>query len=474
VWGRLSGGTLVVAAAAAALLLGPPPPAHAAAGLQLGLADELYVTHDAGTRNQWLDRTVSARADLVQLTATWSDIAPSSHPSGFDARDPGDPHYSWGTLDAAIKGATSRGLNVMILVTQAPKWAEGAHRPKKALPGTWKPRAGAFADFAHAIATRYSGTFLDPNTLLQFLPRVRYWQAWAEANLTGRFAPQWKHDHLVGPKHYRVMLNAFYGAVKGVHSDNTVITSGLAPYGDHGVKHDRTPPVTFWRSLLCLKGSALRPAPCHEAAHFDVAAHNPINAYKPTRHARYATDVTTPDLGRIERVIRKAIKTGRVVPSNPKPFWATELWWDSKPPKKSGVPLAKHARWLEQALYVLWRQGADAAIWFLIRDQGPDSNHRSYKTGLFFSNGNPKPAYTAFRFPFVGSRTGNTTVRVWGEAPAPGPVAVQRKRKGGWSTMKTVAAGSNRVFVSGITLGGKASLRATQGGEQSLVWHQGG
>jgi hypothetical protein len=270
------------------------------------------------------------------------------------------------------------------------------------------------------------------------------------------------------------MLNAFYAAVKGVSGKNKVVTSGLAPYGDHFVGGNRLPPVLFWRGLLCLSGKKLQPVKCKNPAHFDVAAHNPINIGAPTRHALSPTDASTPDLGRIKRVIRKAARTGRVKPGGHKPLWATEEWWDSKPPDPRGVPKAKQARWLAQSFQILWRQGAGMVVWFLIRDQAPQPNYpTTFQSGLFFRDGKPKPAYRAFRFPFVANRHGKQEVRLWGKAPRSGKVAVQRRRNGSWRTVKTTRAGSSRIFTSKIGMRGSGKLRARQGGANSLAWRLG-
>jgi hypothetical protein len=435
--------------------------------LRLGINDPVYENADAGTRHAWLDRTVDARANLVLLGASWTSIAPSTPPPGFNPRDPADPAYSWGALDAAVRDATARGLQVMLLVTGAPSWAEGPNRPgfQKAPPGTWKPSPAKLADFAHAIARRYSGR-------LPTLPRVRYWQLWAEPNLWVYLTPQWSNGHAASPKRYRRMLNAFYGAVKGVSRRYVVLTGGTAPYGDPP-GGDRMRPVRFWRGVLCLKGHDLRTARCTHPAHFNVIAHNPINVNGPKRHAINRDDASTPDLGRIKRVLRMAEQTGRVRPRGHKPFWATEIWWDSKPPDPHGIPKMVHARWLEQALYLLWRQGARTALWFQIRDQAPRPDFAStYQTGLFFRGGEPKPAYRAFRFPFVGDRTQTREVRIWGKAPSEGRVQIQRRRRGHWRTLKRVPAGPNRVFTGKVQVRGKARLRAKQGPEKSVAWRQ--
>src|SRR5436189_5815347 len=114
-------------------------------------------------------------------------------------------------------------------------------------------------------------------------------------------------------------------------------------------------PMIFWSALLCLRGCHLKPTRSKHPATFDIAAHHPINVGKPTRHARSHLDISTPDIGRLKRILRKAQHTHRSRPKGRKPIWATEIWWDSKPPDPHGVPEHKHARWVEQAFYVPWK-----------------------------------------------------------------------------------------------------------------------
>ena len=77
--------------------------------------------------------------------------------------------------------------------------------------------------------------------------------------------------------------------------------------------------------------------------------------------------MSTPDLYKLKQILRAAASSGRVVPGNAKPIWGTELWWNSNPPGR-GVPLARQARYLEQAMYILWKQAVQVAIWFEVRD----------------------------------------------------------------------------------------------------------
>src|SRR4029079_16107412 len=82
----------------------------------------------------------------------------------------------------------------------------------------------------------------------------------------------------------------------------------------------------------------------------------------------------------------------------PHPLWATELSWFSKPPRTNGLPPVTQARWLEQGLYLLWKQGASVAINFLLRDTKRVTSF-SGASRVFFYDGQQKPSYTSFRFP---------------------------------------------------------------------------
>lgn len=440
----------------------------------VGLTDSYsYESANEASRLAAFNRTVDARAGLVLLTANWLGIAPSDLPASFNPADPADPAYQWDVLDSAVRAATEKGLGVAILVAGAPPWAEGPNRPSLATApaGSWRPDPGKLRQFAIAIATRYSGSFTDPAAPgLGPLPRVMDWQLWGEPNLSVYLTPQWNGHRPVAPIQYRAMLNAFYAGIKSVNPGDKVITGGTAPYGD-SPGGARMQPALFWRTLLCLKGQRLRPTGCPDPAHFDIAAHNPIDEFRPTRGALNRDDISTPDLGRLKRILAKARSTGRSKPGGRKQLWATEIWWESNPPDPSGVPAGTQARWLEQSFYLLWKQGVQRVVWFEIVDTPPQ--FVPYQTGLFLSDGTPKPAYSAYRFPFVADRLGKQTVRVWGMAPTPGGVQVQRKRGAGWHTVKRLSAGRDRVFVGKLGLRGAARLRARADGETSLTWRQG-
>lgn len=445
----------------------PATSAQAARGFETGIYEPDYTSSDTATQTLAFSRSVQAEAGFVLIYVDWSTVAPYSKPLGFVASNPADPSYDWAKVDAAVRDASNRGLKIVLGVTRAPAWAEGPGRPSQddAPAGTWKPNPGDLGDFTKAIATRYSGHFAG-------LPAVRYWQLWAEPNLGVNLSPQFQGKTPVGFEFYRPMLDAFYASLKAVSGQNVVISGGTAPYGgltpSRGLTYQRMQPLTFWKGLLCeslgkkkkkKKKSKRRAATAAAGCtppRFDIAAHHPINVGAPTRHALNRDDASTPDIGKLRRVIRAGVGN--------KPIWATEIWWNSNPPSR-GVSLKTQARYLSQSFYILWKQGVQAAFWFELRDLQPNGRDPIPTCGLLFRDGRPKPAFQAFRFPFAVQRIGPSRVRVWGMAPGAGPVSITSRGH----RVKTLGAADNRVFVGTIHMRGRARLKAIQGSESSLV-----
>lgn len=461
----------LIAGATLFLVRGPPAAPAAPHPFQLGLADVAFGSPDAALRTESLGRAGEAGADLALVGVNWASIAPRAPGADFDAVDPADPAYDWVALDGAVRDATAAELVPVLDINGAPAWAEGPGRPSAevAPPGTWRPQPAPLGAFARALAARYSGAFPDPGGSGP-LPRVRYYQVWAEQNLSLHLNPLWEGSRLVGPAIYREMLNAVYAEVHAANPGARVIVGGLAPYGDAVAGGSRVPPVWFWRSLLCLHGTRLAPSPCPEPAHFDVAAHNPIDVFGPRRGALGRLDVSVPDIGRLRAIVRRAVATRRALPARPKPFWATEIWWDSRPPDPRGVPVRRQARFLGEAAYELWRQGVSAMIWWFLRDQasGTAGFAATQQSGLLYRDGAAKPAYREFRFPLVARREADGRALLWGKAPSAGPVTLERRRSGGWAPLARATAGPSRVFLVRVAAAGRLQIRARQADEASL------
>jgi hypothetical protein len=442
-------------------------PAGAAASFSTGVAGNEFLSGSAAERAAWLDRAVDADVRIIRLNVSWRGVT-AGKPA--DPADPADPAYNLSGLDAAIRDVTSHGLEPLLTINSAPDFAQGRGRPGGAAQGSWKPDPSAVEAFGHAIAARYSGSF-------EGLPRVRYLQLWNEPNLSLYLSPAYEGKRLVSAPLYRRMLDAFYAGVKAAQQDDVVVTGGTAPYGDDpGGKRVR--PLAFWRSVLCVKRSGhryVRAKGCGAKAQFDVLAHHPIDtAGGPTVSAINRDDVSTPDVGALRRLLRAAERLHTVGGPRRHPIWATEIWWESNPPDRtSGVPLATQARYIEQALYLLWKQGVSVVVNLEIADPEFDRRHpdRTVEAGLFFHDGRPKPALQAFGFPFVADRRSRGEVRVWGKAPVAGEVIVERRKGGGWKRVKELRVGAGSVFSSDVRQRGPARLRAVVAGETSLTWN---
>ena len=74
----------------------------------------------------------------------------------------------------------------------APRWAEGPGIPLAALHNqywAWRPPPAEFGEFAHAVAERYSGSYVPPGDTAP-LPRVNFWAVWNEPNFGEDLGPQ--------------------------------------------------------------------------------------------------------------------------------------------------------------------------------------------------------------------------------------------------------------------------------------------
>lgn len=452
--------------AGALVALPVPAGAHAARGLTIGFLDGVF-TADAPERAPWLGRAVESGADIVRIDIGWVAAARPA-----DARDPADAAYAFARADAAIVDATARGLRVLASFTGAPRWAEGAGRPASAPPGSWRPDPQALEQYGAALARRYSGSFPDPARPGRMLPRVDAFQVWNEPNLDKYLSPQWSGGRTSAPAHYRRMLSAFYRGVKSVRPAALVVSAGTAPFGDPGTEGHRIMPARFVREMLCLRESRkrLRATSCPEPARFDVLAHHPYSVGFPRRRALNADDVSIPDMGKLTRLLRAAERTGGALPRMRHRLWVTEVSYDSSPPDPDGVPIEQHARYLEEAFYLLWRQGVDTITWFQIRDQLPRPSYaESNQSGIYFADGRPKVAQRAFRFPFVAERAGRRSLRVWGRAPVAGAVRIERRSATGWRLVRVVRARQHGTFLVRIA-GRRPMLRARIGNEASLSW----
>jgi hypothetical protein len=444
---------LAVAVLAAVAMLGVAGQAAAALPLRTALNENgELATPDAAL---FLKRIRSSGADMLRLPVPWGAIA-ASRPT--NPANPNDPVYDWSVFDERVRLLLSNGVEPLVIIGLSPPWA------LKERPGAPDPREAGL--FARAAAEHYSGR--TPG-----VPRIRFWQVLNEPNVSSYFAPPFRAGRPYSPGLYRPIVNAVASAVHAVRSDNVVVAGGLSPFTvDYGKNSVRTiGPLAFMRSLLCMsKGSRPKPT-CKTKVEFDIWSHHPYTSGGPTHHAYHPDDVSLGDLPEMKRLLRAAVAARHVAAPRGVRFWVTEFSWDSNPPDRYAVPTRLLARWVSQALHVMWRNGIDLVAWLQMRDSPMSDPVQSglYYRGSTMLRDRPKPALTAFRFPLVALQKARRTV-VWGRTPEsrPAQVVVERKSSGGWRRVAVLRANTRGIFTTRLPRQSARYLRARIAGAKSL------
>ena len=242
--------TFAIALAAGLLAV---TPAAASRHVLIGLLDDANTLGDpAGTFPVLVDLHVQ----VVRMTLNWRSVAPMQP---VNARDPLDPSYSWGRVDAAVQAADLAGIKVLLTIFGTPVWANGG------LAQTHAPlSAQALQDFAFAAATHF--------------PTVKLWLAWNEPNNPIDLAPQYlKHGKgwvLASPAAYAKICTAVYTGVHQAAPDAKVGCGVTAPRGNDQPAGAR-PSVDPLAFLRAVKLAGLK--------RFDAWATTPTTA-RPAKH----------------------------------------------------------------------------------------------------------------------------------------------------------------------------------------------
>ena len=388
--------------------------AASARGLVTGITDP--IEHDFAERDGIHSFHVVHVAGIrvVRTSVNWGDIARSAP---ADATDPHDPAYDWTRVDDSVDRIVANGLQPLLSVLKTPTWA-------RKRPGGKTPNASDVGAFMTAVARRYDGTRR---------PRVRLLQLWNEPNLKSYL------DSRGGPAAYRAMLSAADAAVHRVHEDNVLVGGGLGPFGGPRGRYGIAP-LKFMRRLF------------RKDTPFDVWSHHPYTSGPPAHSAYAKDDASMGDLPQIRRVLRRARAAGRIRSTR---LWVTEFSWDTKPPDPFGVPVREHARWVAEALYRMWRNRVEVAIWFQLRDNPHDGHWwgQTFQSGLFYrttplyADEKAKPALRAFRFPFVALPAGRR-IRFWGRTPNSEAllIRIERRERGRWQAIRVAQADADGIF----------------------------
>ncbi|MCW3016776.1 MAG: hypothetical protein JWO02_3868 [Solirubrobacterales bacterium] len=295
--------------------------------------------------------------DVLQVQLSWAGTA-ATRPA--DPRDPNDPAYAWPkALDTAVAGAQASGISVALLVRQTPGWANGGQSVARV-----PTDVSDYADFLVAAAKRYPG--------------VRRWMIWGEPTREGNFEPM-PANKPTGPRRYAQLLDASYGALKGVSKRNVVIggmtwTLGLVT------------PVDFVRWMRLPNGKAPR---------LDYYGHNPYSTRFPNiaSPTYYKGLIDISDVDTLHKLLKRAY------PQKTPKLWLSEFSIADKKNRAFdfAVSRTEQARWLTAAYKLAASQSYVAGLgWYTLVDE-PRTVKDAITNGLLTDTGAEKPAFKAYQ-----------------------------------------------------------------------------
>jgi len=444
---RLAAVTLAALIAVTAL----PHAAHASpTQVSIMQDDDELVYRDDATRDAALKRMKALGVDVVRVTVLWRSVTAGVSAKQAAQRDMSVPRsYGvriWNRYDNLVRSAQADGLKVYFSVTgPAPDWAHGKapRRERTVVKQAWKPNPQQFFKFVKALGRRYSGTYRDEDSGRSIIPRVDFWGLWNEPNQAGWLAPQYEFSREarkvipVSPVMYRAL---FYRGRRALdqtgHSRDFILVGETAPLGS-SKQGRRSPirPAKFLRELLCVNASGHtltgRGARARHCSDFDkfgplrasAWGHHPYTkTLSPTTKDRSRDSITMANINDLGVLIDRYSRTGRIAKGLP--IALTEFGYETNPPDPfSGQPLDKQAEWLNEGDYIAAvNPRIVSQTQFMLDDAAPVPGHKAntkaywftYQSGLFFANGQAKPAATAYALPFLaGSVAGG--VAVWGQ-----------------------------------------------------------
>ena len=469
---------LLAATVAALVLLASGGTASASTSQESIMQDD-RVLYTMGPQAQGiaLDQMAALGVDTVHTLVTWrgfvNDRDATRAPRGFKADDPSAyPHDKWNPLDDMIRGATARGMKVLLTPTgPAPRWADTcpSSERRRFNPGTCRPSAAKFGQFVEAVARRYSGSYVDESGE-GVLPAVKRWSFWNEPNLNAWLSPQTaksgRRTVMKGVSMYRALVTAgAKGLTAAGHRGDQVLLGETAPI----VPRSRgTAPVNFYRALFCvdsrgrrLRGTAAADVGCSKARRLPIQgiAHHPYTrgAGDPLLKRQSSGDITIAYTARLRTVARLGERSGLVPRGTSSKIYFTEFGVSSNPPgKKMSVPLDVQAEWINQADYIAYRDKSVRSVAQFGLEDDNSFRRETFQTGICFTDPPrpcfPKPAYHAYRVPiYVVDRGRN--VLVYGQArPALADqrrIEIQHRAAGNqpWQTVQTVDLNATGHFL---------------------------
>jgi hypothetical protein len=303
---------------------------------------------------------------IYEEKLVWASVATRrpDHP-----RNPDDPAYAWPPeLASAVAQADRYHIQVALQIIGSPEWANGG-KPWNRAP--LHPQD--YANFAIAASRRY--------------PSVRLWMIWGEPSRRPDFEPlvpakpfaKLNAAQKVAPHLYARILDAAYGALKGVSRSNLVIGGMTYTTGDISTQQ--------WIENLRL--------PDGRPPRLDMYGHNPFTFLRKPSLANPPSpeqEIDFSDLGRLSALVDRYL--GR--PGNPDPELFLSEWTIPTAPDEEFdyylTPEAQ-AQWITAGLQVADELPSVYAVgWIHLYDEPPVSYG-----GLIETDGTRKPGFFAWK-----------------------------------------------------------------------------
>jgi Cellulase (glycosyl hydrolase family 5) len=314
-----------------------------------------------GDRTARVQGAASENATIIRLLVQWNLVA-RNRPA--TATNPFDPAYVFGDVDEAVRAAQENDQEVLLTISGTPRWANGGKSPN-----IMPRRVADFTNFARAIASRYSGRFAG-------YPYVRFWSVWNEPNLQQFLSPQFDaRGRSVAPANYAKLAAAAYTGIKAGNPRAKVAIGETSPRGSDkptGLRPIHSPGK--FAELVAKANPRLK---------FDAWSHHPypFNPNSPPSQIVRWPNVSLASLPRLDASLKSWFKRKSV------PIWVTEYGHQTRPEDPLGVPYARQAAYIQQAISIAARYPfIDMFIWFVYQDdQG-----QPWESGLFTQGGNAK------------------------------------------------------------------------------------
>jgi len=297
---------------------------------------------------------------------------------------PGPGQYNWGEIDQVVDTANANGINLLLSVVKAPRWARPGNSDFSVAGPPANPQD--MADFMGAMAARYRG-------------RVKAYEIWNEQNLWY----EWGHEPLDAGR-YVELLRACYAAIKAQDPAAVVVSGALTPTG----VNDGNIGIDDAQYLEQMYQAGLKGVSDAIGVH-PSGYNNPPDATWDTW-----SDPTAPDFkGHRSFFFRSTMEQYRNIMikygDSAKKLWATEFGWASienvSAQTATGYGYAANNTELEQAQFLVrafeiakgWGWVGPMFVWNLNFGPVAGPNDEKAAFGIVRPDWSPRAAYAALR-----------------------------------------------------------------------------